>query len=166
MITQRRRELSESIGIQAEAKFVAACHAKGYMCKRSESQDNYGNHIDFYVKRPNDIISVDVKGNNFAQYIWVEFKNVKGDKGWLFGGADYIAFDMIKMNFFVVVKRSELERLCRTIVKMEFVPKHEALHKLYNREGRMDAITRITLDDLTNLKSFTILKYAEENPSA
>lgn len=160
MITQARREHSESLGIQAEAKFVAACNARGYACHKSSKAENTKRHIDFYVTRSKDTVTVDVKGNNTPEMIWIELKNIYGHDGWLYGDADYIAFDMNTLGYFAMMRRYELVELCDRSVVHELVGKIHAYHKLYTRAGRKDVITRFILKDLTNLKSFTILNYA------
>jgi len=95
----------------------------------------------------------------------VEFKNVKGDNGWMYGKAEYIAFDMPEVGGFVMVRTQELARLCEKIVEPVFVTKQEATRKYYQREGRQDVISRLELQDIQRLISFKVLNYAEPQGS-
>ena len=127
---------------------------------KSDRDTDIYDHIDYFVARINDETSVDVKGGNHPSTIWVEFKNVHGNEGWLYGKAEYIAFDMPELGGFVMVGRRELARLSEKIVEPVFVTKQEATRKYYQRAGRQDVISRLELDDIKKLVSFKILKYA------
>jgi hypothetical protein len=159
MRNQRHKESNEA-GLKSEERFAQVCKFLGYQCIPSNPEDNMKNHIDFIVNRNGEYIGVDVKGLNTADCIWVELKNVKGQPGWLYGGADYIAFDMIDMKGFAIVSRADLKEQVSRVTKCEFVPKHEARHKLYSRENRYDIITRMVWNDVFYLKSFRFLNYA------
>lgn len=159
MNLQREKD-SNDAGMRAEDRFLQVCKILGYQCIPSSRHDNIHNHIDFIVNRNGNYIGVDVKGLNTAECIWVELKNVNGKPGWLYGGADYIAFDMIDMKGFAVVSRQDLFNQVSHVTKAEFVPKYEAKHKLYSREGRHDIITQMEWNDVFYLKSFRFLNYA------
>lgn len=160
MISKERRQYSNQVGDLTAQRFVDACNAIGYTCMKSDRDTDIYDHIDYFVARVNDETSVDVKGGNHPSVIWVEFQNVNGDKGWLYGKAEYIAFDMPELGGFVMVGRKELARLSEKIVEPTFVTKQEATRKYYQRAGRQDIISRLELEDLQKLVSFKILKYA------
>jgi hypothetical protein len=104
--------------------------------------------------------SVDVKGNNLPDEIWCEFKNVKGEAGWMYGNAHIIAFDMPEEGGFSVVDRHELAFWCEKNVRDELVSnKHDAYLKKYTRKDRSDVITRINLRDLKLLESYRVWYY-------
>lgn len=159
MRNQRAKESTEA-GVSAEQKFYNLCKVIGYECIRSNDKDNIHNHIDFIVKRNEEYIGVDVKGLNTAECIWVELRNVNGKPGWLYGGADYIAFDMVDMKGFAIVNRLDLYNQVIAKTKAEFVTKDKALHKLYTREGRHDIITQMLWNDVFYLNSFKFYNYA------
>ena len=83
--------------------------------------------IDRYVIDENGILkSVDVKimkktsrSDASAQdkWIWVEFNNVNGNDGWLYGEADYIAFE--RQNNFTLVNRKELVKIAEELVDLK-----------------------------------------------
>lgn len=159
IISNNRKEYSDNIGKKSEQLFVQACNKIGYKCIKTDKNTDIYDHIDFYVERPDGTTSVDVKGNNTINCIWVEFKNVKGNDGWLYGKSKYIAFDMPELNGFVLVNRNELKNRCEDIVENVFVSKSEAFKKLYTRLGRMDVISQIRLKDISDLKSYKIINY-------
>jgi hypothetical protein len=164
-VSAHRRKYSQEEGDKAANKFVKACEAIGYKARKSTDKEDMYDHIDYWVKRKNhrneDIESgVDVKGGNHPHCVWVEFKNVIGKKGWMYGEAEFIAFEMPEENGFVVVRRKELADYAELVVEETFVPKAEAYRKLYQRAGRQDVISLLYLDDLKELKSYKVLRYA------
>lgn len=163
-VSPERKEYSRILGEQTDARFIAACEAIGYQCAKSNDYNDIYNHIDYYIKRQTDIVSVDVKGNNHPLVIWVEFQNVNGDKGWLHGKADYIAFDSPQLRAFIMVSRQELLDICLKIVHPVFVDRSQALRKYYRRTGRNDILSMIEFTDICDMQSFKILKYNRHVP--
>ena len=159
MIQKSRKDYSKKIGDDTEDLFVSACTKLVYACTKTNASTDIFDHIDFYIDRPSGRTSVDVKGKNTIDSIWVEFKNVRGKNGWLYGKAQYIAFDMPELNGFVMVGRNELKDRCEQIIEKVFVSKNEAIRKLYTRDGRMDVIAQIQLNDINDLKSYRLIRY-------
>ena len=85
-VSKKRYQYSFKQGNDAENKFKNLMETRGNTCVKSNRNDDIKKHIDFYVNQ----FSVDVKGNRHLQTVWLEIKNVKGDKGWLQGEADLI----------------------------------------------------------------------------
>ena len=165
VVSQHRRTYSNQQGNESARRFVDACRAIGYETRKSTREEDIYDHIDYWVKRlnhKNDVVEsgVDVKGGNHPHCVWVEFKNVIGKKGWMYGEAEFIAFEMPEENGFVVVRRKELADYAELVVEETFVPKAEAYRKLYQRAGRQDVISLLYLDDLKELKSYKVLRYA------
>jgi len=152
MLGKERIMYSERIGKEAVSLFMSACQAFGYkLVKTSDHTDIY-DHIDYLITRPDGSkTSVDIKGGNKIDEIWVEFKNVCGYDGWVLGKAELIAFDMPEKEGFYIVKRKDLFSLSRSIVEKVFVQKNQAYRKLYRRKGRKDIITKIHLDNLMTI---------------
>lgn len=158
-VSDERKEYSKKLGEETDARFIDACSSIGYLCHKSNDYSDIINHIDYFIKRKNDIVSVDVKGNNHPLAIWVEFQNVNGDKGWLHGKANYIAFDCPQIRAFIMIDRDELLEICTKIVHPVFVDRDNALRKYYRRTGRNDILSKIEFTDICDAKSFKILKY-------
>ena len=159
-VSKKRWDESRVMGNTSQTLFVKSCEKIGYTCIPSTLEVDIHNHIDYYVEKPNgELISVDVKGNNKLNEIWVEFNNVRGKRGWLYGDAKYIAFDMPELNGFSIVGRSELLARCEDIVEKVFVSKSESLRKLYQRKDRFDIISKIHHSDIIDLKSYRFIPY-------
>lgn len=123
--------------------------------KATRSEDIYM-HVDYW----HGDIGVDVKGNNLPDEIWVELKNVRGEPGWVFGQATYIAFDMPEVCGFVFVEREELKQYCKQNVDFsQYVEKNDAYKKCYRRKDRKDIITLLALSDLQDMDSYQVVNY-------
>jgi len=138
----------------SEQKFLQSCKNKNFTVTHSSKHEDIYEHWDFKVNSS----TVDVKAlkrinrsdSMFStDYTWVELQNVRGNTGWLFGEADYIAFEQI--DHFLIVKRRDLIDFCQNKIQDQFVPKaSEALYKKYQRNNRQDIISLISLKDLAN----------------
>ena len=127
--------------------------------RKSTREEDIELHIDFW----HDKDGVDVKGNNLPDEIWIEFRNVHGNLGWLLGEAKWIAFELCEVGGFVRVDRKELLDWCLNHVDFnEYVLyKRDAYRKIYQRKNREDKITMLVLDDLRQLESYEIIKYRQ-----
>ena len=90
--------------------------------------------------------------------VWIEYQNVRGFRGWLFGDADFIAFE--RENDFVVIPRKDLVKVCKLLVdEKRFVLESKyALYKMYQRKGRKDLLTMIKMSDILGLDSVEIME--------
>jgi hypothetical protein len=164
MVNNSRRRYSNSTGRVAEVRFVRAARNKGLLVTKSSHTEDIHEHVDYWLalKGPQRW-GVDVKGNNLPDEIWVEFKNVRGNNGWLYGGATIIAFDMPEEGGFSIVDREELAFFCELHVSDEFVEnKAHAYLKKYSRKDREDVITRLKLHDIKSLLSYRIWEYDKD----
>ena len=146
----------------AEVRFVRAARNKGLLVKKATAKEDIHEHVDYWLAMNKDgkHWGVDVKGNNLPDEIWVEFKNVRGNDGWLYGGAIIIAFDMPEEGGFAIVDRDELAFFCEKHVRHEKVTnKKEAYLKRYTRKDRMDEISILKLHDLKSLMSYRVWDY-------
>jgi hypothetical protein len=113
-------------------------------------------HVDYI----SDFGKIDVKArkrvarkdaNVQDDLVWLEFKNVQGKFGWLYGKADWIAFE--RDEDFVLVKRHDLalmaEKLCD--VGDRVAVGKDALYKGYQRSGRKDLLSIVKMSDILKL---------------
>jgi len=84
---------------------------------------------------------------NFS-FHWVELKNVNGKQGWLYGKADYIAFEA--QFYWLCVRRETLKRAVEALVEDVFELEFP-LFKKYQRRGRKDVISLIPTELLFTL---------------
>ncbi len=142
-------------------RFIRAARNKGLTVTKSSHTEDIHSHIDYWLALSGQKKwGVDVKGNNLPDEIWCEFKNVKGNPGWMYGGATIIAFDMPEEGGFAIVDREELAFFCEKHVSDEVVTdKRHAYLKKYTRKDREDVITILKLHDLKNLLSYRVWEY-------
>lgn len=114
------------VGQKAEDVFKDICK-KNRLRATPASLDQERNHIDFSVFQGNDrawenrpenqgisknsrnLVEVKDEKRNNGNFI-VEILNVRGDFGWLYGGANYIAIFDSSKNGFKMVKRFKLQK--------------------------------------------------------
>jgi hypothetical protein len=144
-------------GQNAEALFELAARAAGWAVTPAPPIQDYECHVDFTITwvglpevgpagmvRDGAQFTVDVKAHNplYGDDHWLEIRNVQGNAGWLYGEADYIAFQREKG--FLMVDRVKLRDWVNENVAKEYVTvKRDALMKVYTRSGRKDMITKV-----------------------
>ena len=164
-VSNKRRAYSSSTGRMAEVRFVRAARQKGLLVTKSTHTEDIHQHIDYWLAMSGNgkKWGVDVKGNNLPDEIWVEFKNVQGKLGWLYGGAAIIAFDIPEEGGFSIVDREELAFFCEKHVLDEAVSnKSDAYLKRYTRKDRQDVISILKLHDIKNLMSYRVWEYSKD----
>jgi hypothetical protein len=158
-------------GLQGEKRFKNIIESFGLVARESSFKENVHDHIDFFIKGKTETLigfkfSVDVKARKRKsrdsdeyddEYTWIEFKNVQGKRGWLYGKADKIAFEVDKG--FLMVDREELVKWCEKKVdlKKSVRTPYAAIYKVYTRKGREDLISRIKTADIRSLSSCRLL---------
>lgn len=109
-------------------------------------------------------IRIDVKGlkkvnrwdNDVNENIhWIEIKGITGHLGWLYGEADYFAFETF--DYWVLVSKLRLQELIKTRTIKEWV-KEKELYKLYQRPNKKDVITLVKTIDLCAISEAVINK--------
>lgn len=91
---------------------------------------------------------------------WVEFRNVRGNMGWVGGKADYIAFE--QPDNFIMVDRKKLAKYCLDLMKGKtdvfFANTNKELHTWYTRPDKKDIIVLLHISEINSLKEFIIKK--------
>lgn len=84
--------------------------------------------------------------------VWIEFRNVRGEVGWLFGKANWIAFETA--DSFLIIDRHDLYQLVRRVVDREAKVEsaREAKYKTYTRKDHPDQIAQVRMDDLRKIR--------------
>lgn len=118
----------------------------------SDEDEDIKEHWDIEI----DGYKYDVKGlkkvtrNDYfysEDFHFIELKNVNGDNGWLFGDADYFAFET--NYYWVIVNDVRLKKLVKDKCKNKVVKNvDESLYCLYKRKGRDDLMTMFKTIDL------------------
>lgn len=158
---------ASSLGENAEKLFLIAAKKHGIAVTEAPLQDQF-KHIDFYVDIGGDNkISVEVKSrkkikrsdtNINDEYVWVEFKNVQGNRGWLYGKADCVAFE--RENDFLIVNRKLLARLCEKLCDLTKINTDVKLplYTGYQRRNRNDLVSLIKMSDILDNIKYKLLK--------
>ena len=161
LITQKNKydKTGECIqtGLGAEQLFDQIAESKSLEIKNAKRRENMQKHIDKYVTENGKTWSVDIKArkktsrsNSQAQddWIWIEFQNVRGNAGWLYGDADRIAFET--QDDFIIVDRNSLIDYVENVVDMGKSVKFssQAQYKTYRRAGRNDLLTMVELSEI------------------
>ena len=142
-----------SRGKEAEVRFAAE-HLTDVIWPTKE-QDMF-EHWDVMGKRFNDRMhKYDVKAlrkinrsdPDFRDDVtWVEETNVRGDRGWLKGEADYIVFE--RQHEWLVILR---QVLYEWVVSQLTGKTGKELYSIYTRPNRLDKITLIKYDDIPRI---------------
>lgn len=159
---KNRRAYSGTTGRVAEVRFKRAAESLELIVTKSSHSEDIHQHIDYWlaVNKDGKRWGVDVKGNNLPDEIWCEFKNVRGNPGWMYGGARIIAFDMPEVGGFVIVNRDELAFWCeKNVLDETVIKKVDAYRKKYTRKDRSDVITKLNIYDLKELQSYRVWEY-------
>lgn len=86
--------------------------------------------------------------------------NVKGRPGWLFGKADYIAFEC--EDCWLCVDRVSLVSILKNKIDFSSIsPNNRELYTICRRHGRLDAIVKVKTSFLYNAIHFIIKKQEE-----
>lgn len=168
MISRKARGMSSASHIQkslasgqsGERRFYDSCKMAGIKIKKTDAKSDIG-HIDFMV---NDNNSYDVKGLKDSHKngnILLELKNVQGKIGWCNNQntPQWIAFDF--GGFFLCCNNSDLYKATLDLCDLDdrVSKAKDCLYKGYNRNGRQDLMTMITLQDALNQCQHWFLPY-------
>lgn len=138
--------------------------SKGTVQHASREDDMY-KHIDIIWTLNDRSCTFDVKGlkkhnrsdNNVDESIhWIELQNVKGDLGWLYGEADYIAFETLKD--WLIVRRVHIIKLIESKVTDKSISKSKNFYTYYQRSGRKDIVVKVPTNDLREIARAVLSK--------
>lgn len=150
-----KNDVQVSDGKKAELRFKAMCEVVGIKAIDATDDENINKHIDYHLYSQHDgYLTVDVKCMKKIsredpepqdKFVWVEFMNVRGKPGWLYGEAQFIAFET--KDGFAVVDREKLVLHCNQHVNREInaYKPQDALNAVYRRNGRRDSMTLLEL---------------------
>jgi len=125
----------------------------------SNKQENIYQHWD--IKVP---IRIDVKGikkiyrtdeKPNQNFHWIELKGITGKLGWLYGEAEFFAFET--ESYFIIVEKLKLQDWISKNIAKEFFDE-PTINKLYQRYNRLDILTLISTIDLCYLSTAIIKK--------
>lgn len=155
-------------GYNAEKIFKKLAEQKGYLVTTASKHENMYKHIDLILQiynefsNKNDVITVDIKSRKKTnrsdrepndEWTILEYKNVKGEAGWLHGKATHIAFE--REDNFVTVPRHKILEWAKNKLKKDSNGDYlyakntsDYKYKLRNRVGTQDLITQVKFTDM------------------
>ena len=159
-------ERSAEMGESAEKQFDRATKAQGKSVRKANRYEERVLHIDRWIGdktwRPaynqtmknKPEISVEIKAMKRisrasakpqSEWLWVEFKNVSGGEGWLYGGATLLATE-VESGFYLLYLKS-LRSWAEFKVDRDDVVSNpnQAKYKSYSRRNRDDEMSLINL---------------------
>ena len=159
----RRNEEQIESGEAAENRFKRMMESRKARVQESTKSEDMYEHFDYRVFVADDSnFTVDVKAMKKIcreedeevqdEYVWVEFMNVNNAPGWLYGEADYIAFET--KTGFSMVDRKKLSDYCDSVVDKNTTVSYcrNALNKVYRRKDRRDSMTLLELELIPHTK--------------
>ena len=156
-------------GHATENVFEKLAMAHGYKVRKA-TRDEQISHIDFILDSPEwQNIKVDVKGRKKTsrqnkkfndKWVWIEFRNVQGKEGWIYGKANFIAFE--RKEDFIIINRVTLRNwLGKSNVRWDLPTvknSWESKYRIYSRRGRNDQLTQVKMSDILKLPNLKIWK--------
>jgi hypothetical protein len=144
---------------EIEKKFAESVKIFSKVEYSTKDQDIYEHwdvkmSIKVDVKAMKKINRSDEESNENIHY--VELKNVHGNNGWLYGDADYFAFET--EDYFVMVSKVKLQEFIANKCRNKQLCDSPELYKLYTRKDRMDVITLVKTIDLLYLSDKIVKK--------
>lgn len=161
--------ITKNMGANAEIKFADICkNVDNYRIRGSTKYEEMILHYDFVIEitknnkiEYNRIEVKSMKSRNRGKPVdptitYLEYKNVNGGPGWIYGSSDYIAFE--QPNNFLVVYREDLvifaEKLKNTM-KLNNIS--GIINTLYSRKNRDDLIGCFLTKDIIKNNRYFIL---------
>lgn len=126
----------------------------------STKEEDMYEHWDLKIEAKIDVKSLKKESRSDLFYNenfhWVEIKNVHGKLSWLYGDADFFAFET--EDYWVIVEKITLQNFIAEKAKDKEVGSSKDPYELYSRDGRKDVIMKIKTIDLFNLSTKTLRK--------
>lgn len=155
-------------GENTEAAFERLIKSKGYSVRESTKDEDRLEHFDFTISKGKASYRVEVKGKKrfkifdrgrkTSEFLLVEFTGVTGHKGWLYGNADLVAFQMANDGF-LVVPRKTLVKIAEEKCSPEEVDRRDdMLYKSYGRKDREDRVSAIRVSDIIETNNYQLLR--------
>lgn len=148
---------SKNLGKKAEMEFLKILNKLNLKYRNASKKEEIFNHWDFLIESNNEILKgkYEVKSMKAKErgqppcpsIIFIEIKSVGGNKGWIYGDADYIAFQT--PDGFLILPRKKLQNYTDSKIKsMPLVKKSGLLWTKYTRKDRNDLVAIFPISEL------------------
>lgn len=140
-------------GRETEALFYNCLKRLGYNIVKTDDETDWNSRVDFIV----DGKTIQFKGNKTDANLWLELANPNGDKGWLFGDAELVAFHFVNLNEFKIWRREDLLVFVKSNVTQATKSSKDFL-KVYQRDMNVYNTDRPTQEKIVRV-SFKHIKH-------
>lgn len=125
----------------------------------TQDEDVY-EHWDLSINAKIDVKSIKKQSRHDLVYNenfhWVELKNVKGSLSWLYGNADFFAFEV--EDYWIIVEKKALQTLVSSKCISKKLQKTKNPYTLYQRPNRKDIIMKVKTLDLVYISTQIVKK--------
>jgi hypothetical protein len=115
----------------------------------SEREDMF-EHWDLKFETKIDVKSIKKQSRGDILYNenfhWVELINVNGKHSWLYGDADFFAFEI--EDYWVMVEKTKLQNFIENKCRGKEMGKSKNPYELYQRKNRKDIVVKVKTIDL------------------
>lgn len=141
------------LGKKAEKEFAKFFSLFRFATSDQDINGHWDLEVDVGTKFKIDVKSLK-KENRYEpipneNFHWVEVKNVRGRKGWLYGDADMFAFEL--EEYWVLVEKKPLQDFIASKCKGKKIGTSKGIYELYRRINRKDVVVKIKTVDLMYL---------------
>ena len=148
-------------GRSAEQRFVGHLTNPVFSNKEQDIQEHWDvrdDTVTYDVKAMKKWRRSDPAPTDRIHYI--EIRNVQGELGWLYGQADFIAFE--SRSHWIVVDRTSLIAMVESATEKAQLTPNPQVYQYYQREGRKDLMTVVPTMDLLAISNQVKRKYNNE----
>jgi hypothetical protein len=130
----------------------------------TENEDIY-EHWDLKVGVKIDVKSLkkqsreDIMHNE--NFHWVELMNVRGERSWTYGDADFFAFET--NDYWIIIEKMALQKFIEGKCKGKEIGSSKNPYELYRRTGRKDIVVKVKTIDLIFISTKMINKNETDN---
>ena len=123
----------------------------------ASAQDDIHRHVDLWIDNEGWDVKAAKKENrtdsnpNYNIH-WIELRNVNGKKGWIFGEASFIAFEL-QDSWLCIPRKNIISSLVKKIDFTVFTTSKEEMYKVYRRKFRKDAIVKVPVSFLNSIEN-------------
>jgi len=157
MVSNSSMDTCFEVGRSAEYRFAKHLDSPRFSSPQEDMEEHWdvvSNNLKYDVKAMKKWHRADPEPTDRMHY--VELRNVNGELGWLYGEADYIAFET--RRYWLVVNRRFLMAFIEGATEKNERSDKPAVYKLYQRTGRKDLMTVVPTVDLLAISEEIIKK--------
>jgi hypothetical protein len=121
-------------------------------------------HWDIKIETKIDVKSIKKESREDLSYNenfhWVEIQNVNGEHGWLYGKADYFAFET--EDYWLIVEKEKLQNFIEMKCD-KTIGKTKDPYCFFSRKNRKDIIVKVKTLDLSYISDKILSKNGKTN---